>query len=559
MSKLVQRTALLLGVLLVVALGVWFLARPTYRGFKERRAVASAQAFLAKGDARNAALSARQALSLNTNNVEACKIMARVAELSRAPQVLDWRRRIAELSPTVENRLLLASSALRVQGPPFALAVQTLDELEPHATNLAAYHVIRAEVALKLRDGAQAEKRYALALQLEPTNELHQLNLSVLRLQSSNTTESAQARATLEQLRTNANYSTVALSWLVADRVARTDWTRAEAYSMQLLADRRSGLEDRLEHLNILRAAKRANSGDSLRNLQAGASTNASEVYAVSAWMISHGMAAEALTWISSLPAKTKAEQPVPLAMVDGFLAVKDWAGLSTFLQPEQWGELEFLRLAFLSRAAAEMKESLVADKNWRAAVRQAGDRLGPLNSLLSMASAWGKTEAREDLLLQIAQRFPREQWAFRELERSYNASGNTAGLNKIYASAMNADPSNFAARNNFATTSMLLGKNLPKAHELARDLYAQHPQDPVIASTYAFSLHLQGRTNDSLTAIRRLPVKDLDTPSIALYYAAILARVGETNQARQSVALAEKGQFLPEERRMLQELRRSL
>ena len=76
-----------------------------------------ARKYMAQGDYRNASLSARQTLRANPRNLEACDIMADLAERSRSPYALDWRGRIVELAPTIQNKLLLASAALRSQGP----------------------------------------------------------------------------------------------------------------------------------------------------------------------------------------------------------------------------------------------------------------------------------------------------------------------------------------------------------------------------------------------------------------------------------------------------------
>ena len=175
--------------------------------------------------------------------------------------------------------------------------------------------------------------------------------------------------------------------------------------------------DDRLERLTILQQSKSAEFDSYLGSVQKSAQTNAAEVYGVSAWMISHGLASDALRWLTNCPPKLRAEQPVPLALVDCYLAQKDWAGLDTYLDGQKWTDLEFLRFAFLSRTAAEQNQRMGAEARWRTAVREAGDRLGPLTALLNMATAWGRGQAREDLLWQIAQRFPRERWALRELE----------------------------------------------------------------------------------------------------------------------------------------------
>ncbi len=548
-----MKKVILAGVAVMLGLlGLWFYGRPAYRRHQETRAVERAQSQLAKGDYRNASLSARQALRANPNNLEACRIVASLAERARSPYVLDWRRRIVDLAPTVENKLMLASSALRAQGPPYPLAAQTLEELRNSAQNVAAYHAVSAELALRLKKTTEALAQFEEASRLEPTNELHRLNLAVLQLQSTNAVAATAARATLERLRTSTNVGPVALRWLVAESLGRNDLPAAERFSRQLLADPRSLPDDRLQHLTILQQSKNPEFGPYLAALQKNALTNAVEIYGISAWLISNGRAGDALGWLTNCPVKVRGEQPVPLALVDCYLATKDWEGLETSLQGQKWGDLEFLRLAFLSRTAAEQNQRLAADARWRTALREAGDRLGPLTSMLGMATTWGRQQAKEDLLWQIAQRFPKERWALRELERMYLGAGNTRGLNKVYSMMASYAPQNFVAQNNLAATSLLLNLNLAKAHESAKELFSQRPQEAVVASTYAYSLHLQGRTREGLAVLAKLKGDALESPSVALYYGLLLSETGETNKAGKYLDLAQKSNLLPEEKVLL-------
>jgi hypothetical protein len=556
----VKRFLIFAGVAVVTGgLGLWFFGRPAYRHYKEQRFLERARQAVAKGDYRNASLSARQTLILNSRNLEAWHIQANLAEVSRSPLLLECRRKIAELDPSIENKLMLASTALRVQNPPYPLAAQTLDELGTSAQDVANYHAVKAELALKLQKTTLAESQYEEATRLEPTNEIHQLNLAVLRSRSTNASVALAARGTLERLRTSTNLGAVALRWLIAQSAEQNDWSTAEHFSSQLLADPHAVLDDRLQHLTILQRTGQAELQTSLDAMQKGAATNALEVYAVSSWMAKHSRAADALNWLSNCPPKVLAEQPVPLALVECYMAKKDWPGLESFLEDKKWGDLEFLRQAFLSRAAVEQKQSLAADVHWRAAVREAGDRLGPLEALLSMATTRGWDKPKEDLLWLIGQRFPRERWALGELVRLYDARGNTRGLNRVYATIVSYDSKDFQAKNNLAATSMLLRLNLPTAHELAKEVYRQHPEEGIATSTYAYSLHLQGRTKEGLAAMEKLKTEALETPPVALYYGVLLAAAGETNKASKYLELANHATLLPEEKTLIAETAKAL
>jgi len=533
-------------------LGLWIAGRPAYRHYKESRALNQARKFIALGDLRNASLSARTALMANPRSVGACQIMAKLAELLSSPQALDWRRRIVDLSPSVEARLDLAAAALRVQRPPYPLASEILEALSGTASNYMGYCNLSADLALKLGKRQEAEGWFDAARRLEPTNELHRLNLAVLRLNSTNTALAAEARATLNGLRASTNLSALALRWLIVDNLTGKNLLSAKALSRELLADRQADFGDQLRHLEILQAEDLPEFGRFLITVQQRASTNASEIYDLSAFMIRHGLAAQARKWLTNCPWPIQGQQPVPLAKVECFLALADWAGLENFLKDKRWGVFEPMRLAFLSRAAFESRDTMGSDVRWRLAVSLAHRRLGSLMWLATKAQEWGRAEAKVDVLREIVQQFPTERWALRTLGEYYLATGNTRALNDVYGRMASTTPDDFAARNNFATTALLLRTNLARAHETARQLYAEHLRDPIIVSTYAYSLHVQGHTAEGLAALETLDENELALPTLALYYGVLLRANGQTAKAREYLTLAQRAALLPEERALL-------
>src|ERR1019366_800737 len=113
-----------------------------YRHFKEKRGVVQAQAYFSRGDYRNAWLSAQQALQVNSNNIQACRIMAELSDAAHSPATLDWCRRLAALSPAITNKLLLASAGLRYEGPPYPLTSQVLDDLSASAAGVPDFHIV---------------------------------------------------------------------------------------------------------------------------------------------------------------------------------------------------------------------------------------------------------------------------------------------------------------------------------------------------------------------------------------------------------------------------------
>ena len=551
--KTIWKVTLAIALLLVLAIvAAWFLGRPLYHGYKERRSLAAARAFAAKGDMRNAFLSIRQTLAANPTNVVACRLMAELVGAARLPTEVDWRRRVAELDPTLTNRLALISAALRHQPPPYPAAAEALEAAASQGSNSVAYHCLGAELALKLKQVGPAEAHFRRAAELDPTNSAHQLNAAVLQLSSTNATVVQQARAALERFGARTNLGAVALNWLVSDALRRTNLVEAIACSQRLVAHPAAATRDQVQHLELLRQARDPGLADFLEALKTRAGAKAADAFEVSGWMAEHGQAEAALAWWRSLPPSVQTQQPGPLAIADCLLAMQAWPEVKDFLKEPPWGESEFLRQALLARASWQLQEDTTADTCWRSAVQAARDRLSALTALLPLARQWGRTTEQADLLWVIAARFPRERWVLRDLDRMYQRTGNTRGLNKVSAAALAYEGTNFVLRNNFIASSLLLNQSSAETHEAAQALRRERPQDPVIATTYAFSLHKLGKTQEGLAALEQLTPNELRQPGVALYYAVLLAEVGRTNEAKTFAVLARTVAMLPEEKALL-------
>ncbi len=534
----------------------YFPGRSIYRHFKEKHGVAQAREFFAKGDYRNALLSVRQAWLLNTNNVEACFIMAELDDAAHSPATLDWCQRLVKLSPAISNKLFLASAGLRYQSPPYPLTSQVLDDLSTSAASLPDFHIVSAELDLGLHRMADAETHFEAACRLVPTNRLFELNLAVIRLGSTNTADAEAARAKLKQFSTDTTLALPALRSLIADRLLQHDASGALDYSTQLLANAQATLNDRLQNLGILKQLQSPALATQLNALQRDAATNAVMAAQTASWMEVNGFLSEAAGWLNTLSTNIQAQTPVRLAFVDCYLNSTNWQGLRNLTSSGDWGEIDFLRLAFLSRTWSELGEPVVADGNWRSAVSLAGERLGAMTALLELANRWQLPREREDLLWRILQRYPDARWAQDSLERIYFDAGNTAALYQLYTKLLPRSPQNAALKNNLACTALLLKTNLIQANLWAAEAYAQAPTNADVVATYAYALHLRGRNQEGLDALQKLKPEQLEQRSVALYYGVLLCATGKAGDAAPYLQIARtKGQLLPEETLLLAEM----
>ncbi len=553
-----KKFAIILLLSVLTGLGLW-LGRPAYRAHKEQRFARQASAALAKNELRPALLNAQQALVLNSNNLAACRVMADLADASRSSHAMLWRRRVAELQPSFENRLTFAACALRYEQPPFPIAGQALRDLSEEARTSVPFQVVSAQLALRQNQWAEAAQHFEAAIRLEPTNQLHQLNLAVVRLESRDAAASAQARQDLEQLQKSAAFGPAALRALVVHHAGRKQFTAAQSYSTTLLQSPRATFADRLEHLVVLHGAKDASFRMFLGHTQREAATNALLAADLVTRLSGLGLGGEAVIWTKTLANEVRNELPLPMSVADSLAGLAQWREMEEFLTGQRWRERDFLRQALLAYALRNQKVTDIATAHWNGAVREASARAELLGLLAPLAASWGWTNEAETVFWRAARQFPRERWPLDSLQAFYVRTKNARGLYEVNTVLLERQPSNPIVQNNWATLALLLQTNMAKAHELARQVYALGPSNPGYVSTHAWSLHLQGQTTAGLKLLETLPATDLQNTAVAGYYGLLLAAAGQKEQARAHLTSMEKVSMLPEETKLFAEALKGL
>ena len=532
-------------------MGIW-LAHPTYHAWKQNRFLTQAQAAFLKSDFTNAAFNARKTLDLNGANLEAVRLMAQIAEQYKSPQALAWRARVVELAPDeATNRLELARTALAFGNSPQAdLALQGIKD---SSRGTVDFHLLSALAAMARNNFSAAEAHCAEAVRLDPNNNSARFNLAVLQLQSTNTALHDAATTTLQQVSSDPAHRRDALRNLAAAARKKNDPALALTYSRPLLAESPVAFDDRLLHLLLLKESGSSEMSDYLASLETLAARDVKDLSILGSWLRGHQMSDEALHWLLNLPTTTQAKRAATELIAECYADQGGWTNVQSTLESGNWGDQEFIRLALLARAHRELNQKFGTHSDWQAAVNAAAGRLKALYVLLDMARAWHWADERDELAWRIIQEFPSERQVLAMLEKNYSATGNTPGLLKVYAALMKYDSPDAVAKNNFAAISLLLNRQLNEAGEIARDNFQLHPQDSVIVSTYAFSLHLQGKTGEGLKLLSQLKPDELRQPGVATYYGVLLAAAGQTNQALEHLDLAAQApQLLPEEKTLI-------
>jgi tetratricopeptide (TPR) repeat protein len=553
--KTKMQKVLLLIVISGVLLGGGYAGYCGYKSARQARLIKQARVHLAKPDPRKALLCLQRALRYNNRDVEACRLMAELTEAGRSPAALVWRSRVAELNPrSLDDRLALAQTAMTFRD--YASATNALEGVDPAGKNTATYHNVAGAVAAAANQPAQAEAHFLEAARLEPQNPALQLNLAVVRLHGTNAQALAEARSALKRISANPTNSTLrcqALRELTVDSMRAKQPEAALTLSKELLQETNSVFRDRLLRLDVLRETRNAEYKLALATFQREAVDKPGNIAELGIWQMANTTPAETLTWLRSLPSGTQTNLTVAMVTAECLMTLRDWRGLQASVEPQMWGELEFIRHALKARALRGQDLSAAAKAEWELALKTANSQKASLVMLLRLAAGWKWLSEGEELLWTIVNRYPDEKWAFQALSQALFAGGRTRPLMMLYSQALKRSHSDLVMKNNLAMTALLLDAQELEPHELAREVYVKAPTNFNFASTYAFSLHLQEKDADALKVFQTLNPKELEDPSIAGYYGLVLKASGSEAKARSYLDWAFKGPMLPEERKLFE------
>jgi predicted Zn-dependent protease len=527
-----------------------------YRGYnvwKSSHLMGLAHQFLAKADGRNALLCVQQVLRSNPRNLDATRVMAQLTEAARLPTALLWRSRVVELNPhSLDDRLALAQTALMMRD--YATATNALGGVDTAGKKTVAYHNVAGAVAAGANQTALAEAQFLEAAMLDPENQSVQLNLAVVRLHGTNLPAITQARDSLRQLSSNSTNSFLrcqALRELAFDALRHRQGDEALLLSKQLLQETNSTFKDRLLRLDVLQQAQPAGFRPALTAFQHEAGGDSGKIYEMATWQMANTSPQDALTWLRTLPSNTQTNLSVELLAAECFTTLRDWRGLQSSIEKQNWAELEFVRHAFLSRALRGQELVDSAKVEWERALSTANGQKGSLVMLLRLAAAWNWQTEGEDILWTIVNRYPGEQWAIQSLSQALYAGGRTRSLMQLFGQESKRVSSDFSMKNNLAMTALLLDAQEIKPYDLAREVYQKSPTNSSYVSTYAFSLYLQGKNAEALKVIKTLKPQELQDPAIAGYYGLILKATGDRARAKAYLDWTSKARLLPEEKKL--------
>lgn len=537
-------------LLVLLTISGWFLFQNKHRYML----LQNGRDALARSALEDALVFSAKAVQADPQNAEACRLMADASAAAESPDTVFWRARVAKLEPgKIDNFLDWAKAALDLGRSDCAL--EALNHAPKEAENRADWQNLAGGAKTNLGRFGEAQQHFERAMQIEPGNDVYAVNLASLRLSAPSPDIVGNARQQLEKFSSSREAGRLALEALLREALNSGDLERARTYSSQLEKRFDSTFDDQLLELDV--AFQTGAFKDRLRILQQECAGHLGNRIAAIYWMIGHGLAKDATEWIEVGSAAKTLPVPLQMAEADALRAQRDWVRLREVLEAGDWVENDYIRRALLARCDREGTGRMY-ELRWQDAVRSLKEDPEKKLRLAQLVSTWGWNKESAILLWDVSGTSPRwRSEALGELWRISVIEKNSAGMLRVAVERYHDSPDNAGVKNNYAFLSLLLGIGQHHAEELAKEAWAEAPVQRDIAATYAFACYKEGRTEDGLKALEVLSERDLSEPQVALYYAALLAAKGDQTKAIRYLVLAESSpRLLPEEQRLLEEIK---
>ncbi len=529
-----------------------FFGRSGFRDWQLQRLIAEAEAALARADYAQASISVRRALQIQPDYVPACEQMAVIYEKTGDLVALTWRQRVVDLTPGAPGPLIQAAQGALRFGR-LSVARSELSKVDDRGRQRADFQAVSGALAMASGDLAEAARWNAEAVRLDPQNASYRVDLGVAQSRSRDFFVREEGRRLLLEMAERPALVRESLRGLIASYEATQEYLPAVRLSRRLLEHPNPAFSDEVIHLKLLRKTEDPSAGEALANLQTKSEKSAAMATALVTWMNAEGLAAEVVAWAErAFPEITKTPG-LRAAMAVALSATGDWPALLEHTKIGPWHEAEYGRQAYRARALREEGQIGLAHAAWKNAITAASSETDALAWLARMATEWNWPEENEEALLAMVGSSSKARAALKSLSGRYLAQENTAGLRRLASRLMEADPLDDDAQNDYAILSLLLDADVPRALRLARDLHQRRPDHAGYASTYAFALNYEGRAEEALRILEKLPPAKLEEPEFAVCYGMVLAANRLPEKARHYLQIARNAPLLREERHLVE------
>src|SRR5205807_3464198 len=357
------------------------------------------------------------------------------------------------------------------------------------------------------------------------------------------------------RLAKSAPFRAGSLRALLNDAIQRSNLEAADRFAQELQLSPQVTFSDDLLCLDFYKKLDQKKLATLLEKVKPVAAREPDDLAALMGWMNANGMSADVLRWMEKLPPEKTSSPPAAIEVADAFSAQKNWARLRRWTKGGDWGESEYLRLAYQAYARQQSRQEWTeAESLWHDAERACEENSEREIRLARLASKWKLPAQAEQLWLRVAHDPLSRREALDSLFAIYRANND---LPNLYLTAMRlheTSPDEPLIAAEYARLSMILDRNSSEGQRVAKEAFDQAPTEPPCVVAQALSLNSQGRTSDGIAVLQKLAPEKLHDARVALYLAVLLLDDGKADAAHEFIDAANSGFVFPEEKKLLQE-----
>ena|GEM_PF-670529 len=489
----------------------------------------------------------------NPQSQRATGMLGDIGEREGSPQTLLWRQRLVQLSPNeVAPALALANSALLQNN--VRVAEQALERIQPLADKRADYHSLRAGCFLKKGAVIEADKALVQAMELEPENPIHAVNLAVFRLKSQDPAQVSEALKALEKWELDPTFVVQVKRALRDHALSLKQWEKAEKLCRWFVGRSEANLDDRLRYHYVLQMTASPEQEAFEEETRQFLLKQPNYIAKWLEWMTTRKKGQEALEWLDGQDTKLTQRRDIKLAVAQIKIQNSEWLELRTFLAKENFGRLDFIRQLLLLRVKKEL-EPETFPVAWQRFVDEMMRQPDNLYMCLQIIQTWGWVQESNDVWWRRAgESLDVAQPALEHLRTFYASQKNAQGLLKVERKRLELFPQDDGIAANVAYLSLLLKIRANVGRDLAQTLDKKHPQNPSIAATQALSCYLQGLTQAGLQALSKVPTEQAQNPMVTFTRVLLLAQKGDKEKAKELAQKIRQETLLPEEKILLEQ-----
>ena len=506
-----------------------------YPRWTKHNSIRLAHQWLASGHYKYAVDAIEEAMLVAPESPEPWAIAADLARIGRQKEkAAEYARHAAALAPdNPALQIAWAADALRAGLTADAELALGKAGSEQLAASPDAQRILGE---LARRDGrlTAAKNHFEAALTIDGPAAIDEVPLGLILLNATDPTERRRGLLVLTKWTDDREWGAAALRTLLQDALLRNERAPLLKWADALRVHPGCTLADMGNCLLALSHADEARFAAVLAAMEKDHAATPQAAAQLLSWLNQIGRSAEAVRWLPALPAAGLQRPPVAVAAAEALRLTTDWPALQALTQKKNWGpEGDFLRWAYGFQAARMLGDTAQAEELWRTLYSHA--QLNSVHALFAASTlySWGRTTEAEAIWWRTAaQEGQIAIDALGSLARHYQVTRDAEGQYRVFSQLHLLRPQNASVGNNFAFFAALTGRDQRQAELTARANLDREPRNPFYLATYAFTLLMQNRADESLNLLKPMAVDARRSSALAFAYGLALAGSGRKYEA---------------------------